>query len=281
MTVKARGSLSGGLALGLVQARIELAQKFTSWTMLGYLVLPGSLWGGSLIFEQFFAERQDAFRFILVSMTAAWLAMTGIMTLSSAVIADQDEGVILRAKTLPYGLVGYFVGKVILLSTTSLVGLVLLLLAGEASFGGVLPRTADRWGLFLVLAALAVAATAPIGAIAGSLARGPLASLPISLVSVALISCSGLFIPIDNGPDWLGPLAHVLPVYWLGELSRQVFGSAPPALSPVDGVAMFVVPLLWAAVTVLLVPRAVAVLSRRQSGARLQALIERRAARGY
>ncbi len=271
----------GGLVLGLFQARIELRQKLTSWMSLGYLILPVVLFGASRLFPDFFVEREDAIRFILVSTAAAWLAMTGIVTLSSTIVADQDEGVLLRAKTLPFGLSGYFTGKVILLTATSLVGLLLLLVAGELSFGGVLPQFPGRWGLFLVLAVLAVASTAPIGAIAGSLARGPLASLPISLVAVTLIACSGVFIPIENGPAWLGPVARVFPMYWLGELSRQVFGAAPVAPEPLDMALMIGVPALWAIVALVLVPRAVAVLSRRQSGARMLALQERRAIRGY
>lgn len=125
----------GGLVLGLFQARIELRQKLTSWMSLGYLLLPIVLFGASRLFPDFFLERENAIRFVLVSTAAAWLAMTGIVTLSSTIVADQDEGVILRAKTLPFGLSGYFTGKVILLTVTSLVGLLLLLVAGELSFG--------------------------------------------------------------------------------------------------------------------------------------------------
>lgn len=271
----------GGLRLGIFQARVELRQKFTSWMTLGYLLLPVLLFSGSRLFEDFFLEREEALRFILVSTAAAWLAMTGIVTLSSTIIADQDEGVLLRAKTLPFGLAGYFSGKVILLTVSSLVGLLLLLVSGELSFGGVLPRSPGQWGLFLVLAVLAVVSTAPIGAIAGSLARGPLASLPISLVAVTIIACSGVFIPIEDGPGWLAPVARIFPMYWLGELSRQVFGEAPTALGSLDMALTVGVPALWAAVGLVLVPRAVAVLSRRQSGGRLLALQQRRAIRGY
>ena len=277
-----RTSLAGGFLLGLFQARIELRQKLRSWASLGFLILPLALFTAPRLFPPFFEEREAAIHFILVSSAAAWLAMTGIVTLSSTVIADQDEGVLLRAKIVPFGISGYFIGKVITLTVTSLAGLLLLLTAGELTLGSVLPSSPARWGLFLVLAVLAVASTAPLGAIAGCFARSPLASLPISLIAVTLIACSGFFIPIDSAPAWVGSVARLLPMYWLGELSRQVFGPASAiATEPLDVALTIGVPVIWALVSLLLVPRAVAILSRRQSGARLLALQERRASRGY
>lgn len=258
-----------------------MKQRLTSWLSLGYFFFPVLLLIFSLVFSEFFSEREGVIRVMLTSAAAAWLAMTGIVTLSSTVIADQDEGVILRAKTLPYGLVGYFVGKVILLAIVSLFGLLMILVVGEMIVGQVLPQTPVQWGMFLLLALLAVASTAPLGAIAGSLARSPLASLPISLVAAALIACSGVFIPIENLPTWLGQTVKIFPLYWLGELSRISFGSTPVAGQTPEIILMILVPVLWALVALIFVPRAVSALSRRQSGARMQAIQARRAIRGY
>lgn len=274
-------NLSRGVSLGFVQARIEIGHRLRSWLSIGYFFFPALFLGLSFAFPSFFADREEVIRFILTSAAAAWLAMTGIVTLSSAVIADQDEGVILRAKTLPYGLSGYFVGKIILLSSVSIFGLVLVLIAGEIAVGQVLPRSIGQWGLFALLALLAAASTAPLGAIAGSIARGPLASLPISLVAALLIACSGIFLPVSTMPSWIGNVVPVLPMYWLGELSRLSFGDSSAGLDTTEYILMIGVPVLWAVVALAFVPKAVGALSRRQSGARMQALQARRIARGY
>jgi ABC-2 type transport system permease protein len=280
-TLNGFAAISRGLTLGLLQVKIELKQRLNSWLSLGHFFFPLLLLVLFLIFPSFFSDRQEVIRPMLTSAAAVWLSMTGMVSVSTAVIADQDEGIILRAKTLPYGLPGYFVGRVMTLTSISLFGLLMTLIVGEIIVGDILPRSAAQWGLFAILALLAGASTAPLGAIMGSLARGPLASLPISLVAVTLIACSGFFIPIENLPGWVGEIARVFPLYWLGELSRMALGTTPIGGESFHVMAVFLVPALWATIALILVPRAVGVLSRRQSGARMQALQARRAIRGY
>ena len=111
--------------------------------------------------------------------------------------------------------------------------------------------------------------------------KSPLAIFPISLVAYALMSVSGIFFSIGDLPDWLTVPIKFFPVYWLGLLSRVTLVPG----TTFDGVGQVVlaigVPVAWAVLGLVLAPRALRVMTRRQSGARLEALAQRRAARGY
>ena len=56
-----------------------------------------------------------------------------------------------------------------------------------------------------------------------------------SIVQFPLMFLSGIFFPIEFMPDWLRPVAAVMPLTYLGDALRQTMvGGAPMVPLPVD-----------------------------------------------
>lgn len=267
--------------LGLLQAKVELTNRFTRWTALAYLVAPLILFAVFSFLDLDIVGGDEGARRIIAGFAAASLFVTGFVGITSELVTEQEDGSVLRAKTIPHGLTAYLVGKIISLSATSLLTVLLTLVAAQLALGAVLPTSLAAWLALVGLALLTLAATAPLGASLGSLARSPIAILPISLVAYGLMFVSGIFFPLSLMPEWVGGIVKMFPLYWLGLDSRVILLPAEQFAGPLDAALGIIVPLAWAIGGAFLAPLALGAMSRRQSGARLQEVQERRASRGY
>lgn len=276
-----RSSLLGILRFGLLQARIELVNRFTSWSALGNLVVPIVLVLIYSVVDIRGTIGVDSVRTIVAGSAVALLFVNSFVGIAGELVTEQDDGTMLRVRMLPNGLSAHLIGKVVSLLVTSLLTLLLILIPTQLLVGPVLPTTLPGWLGLLGVALLALVATVPLGAAAGSLLKSPVAVFPVSLIAYALVIVSGTFFPLDVLPAWLGGIVRVFPVYWLGELSRAVLLPEQTALGLVQTAFAIGVPLLWAILGLLLVPRALNTMTRRQSGSRLDEIRRRREVRGY
>ncbi len=124
--------------------------------------------------------------------------------------------------------------------------------------------------LFLGVLVLGLLATAPIGAIIGSLVKSSGAGFGLTFFPlVALVAISGIFYPISALPAWVQWIAQVFPVYWLGLGLRSVFSPAAASLElggTFRPLATFLVLAAWAVVGLLLAPPTLRRMARRTSG---------------
>jgi ABC-2 type transport system permease protein len=271
----------GVLKFGALQAKVEIINRFTRPSALGHLLVPIAL---VVIFLNVdvsdFLGGQGATG-MLAGIAAASLFIGGFVGICGELVAEQDDGTMLRVRTLPYGLAGYLVGKTLSLWVTGVVTALLILIPADIFVSPILPGTVAGWASLTAVAILTLFATVPMGAVAGSLIKSPLAIFPISLVAYALMSVSGIFFSIASMPDWLTVPIKFFPVYWLGLLSRVTLVPGTTFDSVGQALLAIGVPVVWAVLGLILAPRALRVMTRRQSGARLEALAQRRAARGY
>ena len=108
----------------------ELRQTFTT----GQDVFGYALWTVLLIVPLFLL-RDDPLKgagisagaFMLPSMLGMTLAFTGMMTTAQLLATEREDGTLLRAKAVPHGVVGHLVGKIVMVSGTALVSMVLAL----------------------------------------------------------------------------------------------------------------------------------------------------------
>lgn len=276
-----RARAARGIArVAAVQARIELRRRFLRWTAVSFLVPPVVLFLVFRFLDLDLFGGADGARSVLAGFAAASMFVGGMVGIASELVTEQEDGSVLRAKTLPFGMASYLSGKLIALSVTNLVALVLILISSDLVIGGVLPRDPVGWIGVAGLAVLTLACTVPLGATLGSLVSSPFAVLPLSLVAYGLMLVSGVFFPVELLPEWLRAVVSVFPVYWLGELARAVL---LPGFVLEGGrlVLAVVVPLAWGVLGMILAPRALGAMARRQSGRRLETIQERRAQRGY
>jgi hypothetical protein len=123
--------------------------------------------------------------------------------------------------------------------------------------------------------ALGLLATAPWGAIIGSLVKSSGAALGLTFLPLmALVAISGIFYPIRALPVWVQWIAQMFPVYWIGLGLRSVFSPAAAALEPggtFRPLATFLVLAAWAVVGLLLAPPILRRMARRTSGSEMEA----------
>jgi ABC-2 type transport system permease protein len=258
---------------GIRRGGLELRQTFTTaadlWT---YLFVPVAL-TIVMIFMRGHTVAGTGLSLgarTLPSVLGMGIAFGGLLTLATQLVAEREDGTLLRAKALPNGMLGYLIGKIVLVSAMTLVGLVLQTVPGVIVLHGFKLDTPGRWITLIALIAFGLLATLPLGAIIGSLFDNPRNMGLVVLPTFALVATSGIFYPITNFPHWLQLLAQCFPVYWLGLGMRSAL--LPSDLAAVEighswrHLETFGMLGLWAVLGLVLAPVLLRRMARRESG---------------
>ena len=212
--------------------------------------------------------------------TVALPGFLGLMVAASAygpayyLAADREDGTLLRAKAVPRGIVGYVTGVLTQASVDTLFGMLILLVPGVIVFGA----SADGlvgWLVFVVIAVLGLAASLPAGIVIGSVVKSPRLIGGLGLLVIGgMAAISGIFIPIQQLPTWLGWVAQAFPTYWIGQGFRFVFLPDAAAALEVGGTwrlpEMVIILSAWAVVGMLVAPIVLRRMARRASGSSLE-----------
>ncbi|MFB4303161.1 ABC transporter permease [Actinomadura sp. NTSP31] len=210
---------------------------------------------------------------------------TGLMNLAMMIAADREEGTLLRLRTVPGGVAAYLVGRAVSVLLQIVTYVVLMLVAGVAFAGLDLPSDPGRWLTLLWVLALGTLAVVPFGAALGTLLPGPRnAASILSLPVMGLMVVSGVLFPVTSLPAQVQWIAQAFPLYWEGLGLRSAFlpdamlaGEIGGSWRPLETAGMLGA---WAVAGLLVAPWLLLRATRRESGARLAARRERRAAQG-
>ncbi|EME52857.1 ABC transporter permease [Amycolatopsis decaplanina] len=213
------------------------------------------------------------------SVLGAGIVFSGMLGMAGILSVEREDGTLLRAKATPNGMVGYLVGKVVTVSFSGIVGLLLVLIPSLFLFDGIAPGGLTSWlGLLWVLA-LGLVATMPIGAIFGSLTANARSIGLIMLPTLGLGAISGIFYPITALPEWLQYIAQVFPMYWLGLGMRSallpdstVIIEIGQSWRPWETLGVLAV---WAVIGLTLAPVVLRRMARRESGSSVAARREK------
>ncbi|MDX1447613.1 MAG: ABC transporter permease [Acidimicrobiia bacterium] len=188
--------------------RVPVAAFFTVAFPLMFLVLFNLLNGESridsldgLVFAQFFTPAIAVFSIVTACYTN--LVITTSM--------DRDEGILKRVLGTPLPPAVYIGGRVIAASGVGLSAVLLMLAVGVIAFDvqvivGRLPMA----GLILVVGAACWSALAL--AVAGLFRSGQAAPAIANATILPLAFISGIFFPVESGPEWLANAAAVFPL---------------------------------------------------------------------
>jgi ABC-2 type transport system permease protein len=267
--------------LGLARGGIELRQTFTYWPdlvqntffpLIQILVLflmrghhvPGTTFSlGSLT---------------LPSVIGMGFAFGGLLGVVGLLTVDREDGTLLRAKATPGGMTAYVIGKITVISATTLLGLVLTLVLGLIAFPGV-RLTAPGAATLVWVALLGLLATIPIGITIGSLLPNPRFIAVVLLPFGAITAISGIFYPITHLTGWLQAVGQVFPMYWLGLGMRAALLPSQLAAVEIDGSwrlpQVFLALAGWAILGLAAAPPVLRRMARRESGSRVAARRER------
>src|SRR5690606_8497588 len=216
---------------------------------------------------------------MLPSVLGMGVAFVGLASMAAVLAIEREDGTLLRAKAVPDGMLGYLIGKIVLVSGMNVVNLAITLLPGLLLFDGLAVNRPGGWLTLAWVMALGLVATLPIGAVAGSLMSSPRNLGLLMLPLTGLIVISGIFFPMTSSPGWLQALAQVFPVYWLGlgmrsallpdELAAVEIGQSWRHLETVGVLGA------WAVAGLILAPMVLRRMARRESGSAVAARRER------
>lgn len=263
---------------GTKRGLIELRQTFTNFLDLWTYLFPAAILTVVMLFMR--GSTVDGTSFSLGSMVlpsamGMGIAFGGLLTLSQLLTVEREDGTLLRAKAIPNGMLGYLVGKIILVSGMTLVGLVIQVVPGLFLLDGFEMNGLGSWFTLAWVVLLGLVATMPLGAVFGSLVSNARNMGIIMLPIMGLVATSGIFYPINGFPEWLQWVGQTFPIYWLGLGMRSAM--LPDAMAAVEiggswrHLETVGVLGLWAVLGLLLAPVVLRRMARRESGSAVAA----------
>jgi ABC-2 type transport system permease protein len=212
----------------------------------------------------------------LPSILGMWVAVAGYSGAAGTLAVEREDGTLLRAKAVPQGMVGYLVGRIVLLSLITLVTLAIIFVAGLLLLPDLAAAGGWSWLVLLWVPALGLLATLPWGAVVGSLVRSPNSAFGLTMLPImGLTAISGIFYPIAALPGWVQGVAQAFPIYWLGLGVRS--GLLPDAAAAVEisgswrHLETAAVLGVWAVAGLLVAPAVLRRMARRESGSTMEA----------
>lgn len=212
--------------------------------------------------------------FALPSILGALLAFSVVIGPAYALAMEREDGTLLRHKALPHGMQGYVTGQLLYHSLGLVPLLVVVLVPSSFLFDDVMSNGLAGWATLAWVAVLGLLATLPLGMILGAVVpsvqkMGTWGMLPV----IVLTAISGIFSPVQAMWGWLQAVAQVFPTYWIGLGMRSAF--LPDAAVAVElggswrtGTTVLVLG-AWAAFGLLVTPRVLRRMARRQSGSQV------------
>jgi ABC-2 type transport system permease protein len=259
------------LRAGFTRGLIELRQSFTGAGLLGHLFWPVV----TLVAIYFLRDRS----FRASGFTLGALALPSVLGMFTALgmllvvqylSAEREDGTLLRAKAIPNGIRGYFIGKLVTVSGTILAYLAILLIPGLLIVDGLDVGSIGSWLTLAWMLLLGLVATQSIGAMLGALISSPRGAGYISLPVTGLIAISGIFYPITALPGWLQAIAQTFPMYWLGLGMRSALLPDVAVGVELGGswrhLATFGVLGAWAVLGLIVAPIVLRRMARREAG---------------
>ncbi len=211
----------------------------------------------------------------LPSILGALLAFGVIIGPAYSLAMEREDGTLLRHKAVPHGMQGYVTGQLLLHSLGLVPLLLVILVPGFLLFDGLMSEGTSGWLTFAWVLVLGLLATLPIGMILGSVVPGvqkigTWGMLPV----LVLTAISGIFAPVQLLWGWLQVAAQIFPMYWIGLGMRSAF--LPDAAAAVElggswrtGTTVLVL-CAWTVFGLLVTPRVLRRMARKQSGSQVQ-----------
>jgi ABC-2 type transport system permease protein len=216
------------VAIGLARGRLELLRFFRNREAVVFtfalptvlMVLLGSVFGTA-----YEGAGVTAAQVLAAGMVAAGVVSTTFVSLGIDIATDREDGTLKRLRGTPVPPAAYIVGKLVLVTVTTVAQAALMLTTAVLLFDLALPATMDRWFTLVWVFALGVVACSLLGIAISTAARNARSATAIvQLPYLALLFVSGVFVnPISALPAGLTTAASFFPVKWMAQGFRSVF----------------------------------------------------------
>lgn len=263
--------------LGVVRGWIEFQVYYLKdlQGLVGTIIL-AVLMMGVLWFER--AAKVGGVSLALVTLPgllAMLIANEGFSDVARFLSAHREDGTLLRAKAIPQGMLGYLLARVVVTILATIFTMALVVVPSLFVVPGLASIDGGRLLTFIWVLMLGLLATAPLGAVIGSLVKSSGAGFELTFFPlVIVVAISGIFYPLRALPVWVQWIAQVFPLYWIGLGLRSVFSPAAAALElggSFRPLITFLILAAWAVSGFLLAPRTLRRMARRTSGDEMEA----------
>ena len=270
---------SNALRPGLSRGWTEFVQSLRSAQDQGFYLVTGLSVLGYLVIRR---NDEVAGSDLLVPSVSlpgiiAALVVFGVVVGPAYMLAmEREDGTLLRYKAIPHGLRGYFTSQLLSHSLGVVPQLLVILVPSFLLFDDVMAGGASGWLTFVWVLVLGMLATMPLGMIIGAIVPstqkvGTWGMLPV----LVLAGISGIFYPIQQLWGWVQVVAQIFPMYWLGLGMRSAFLPDSAAALEVGGSWRTTETVLvlgaWAIIGMVVTPRVLRRMARRQSGSQVEA----------
>ena len=218
--------IPSAISLGVRRGGLEIRQFarqresviFTLLFPVILLIIFGS------VFKDTIAPGVTFSQYFVAGMIASGLVNTGFQALAITIPLERDFGALKRLRGTPMPASSYFIGKVILVSVSMVIQILMLLGFGLIFFGVEMPTDINKWITFTWLLLLGSACSTSLGiafSIVPKSGRG--ASAVVSPIVIILQFFSGVFLIFTQLPPWMQQIAAIFPLKWLTQGMRSVF----------------------------------------------------------
>lgn len=259
--------------VGLRRGGLEVRHTFTNPQDLWNYIFPTMIFLIVMFFQRGAAVPGTNFSLgsrTLPSLLGMSIVFGGMVTLMMSLALEREDGTLLRAKAVPNGMLGYLIGKVVLVAGMTLASMLIILVPSLFMLDGLALDSVTAWLTLAWVMVLGLLATLPLGAVFGSMFTNPRNAGVIMLPTMGLVAISGIFYPISSFPEWLQGLAQVFPVYWLGLGMRSAMLPSELAAVEIGGswrhLEMVGVLGAWVVVGFVVAPWVLRRMARRESG---------------
>lgn len=170
----------------------------------------------------------DYLDFLVPGILAMSIMNSGLIGLASAFVTYREKGILRRIKATPFPLWQFITARIISQLLISVAQAAVLLALARLIFD-------LRWegNLFAIFVMVIVGAIAflSIGFVISSFAKNQEAADAISnAIAFPMLFLAGVFFPLDMAPDWLQPIAALLPLKYFADGLRNIMahGSTLP-----------------------------------------------------
>jgi len=219
---KIPSALSLGIRRGGLEIRQFARQRESVIFTLLFPVMLLAIFGS--VFKDTIAPGVTFSQYFVAGMIASGLVNTGFQGLAITIPLERDFGALKRLRGTPMPASSYFIGKVILVSVSMVIQILMLFGFGVIFFGVHMPTSGSKWLTFAWLVLLGSACSTALGiafSIVPKSGRG--ASAVVSPIVIILQFFSGVFFIFTQLPSWMQQVASIFPLKWLTQGMRSVF----------------------------------------------------------
>lgn len=162
--------------LGLDRGWREFRQSLTSAQDMGFSVFLAVAFVVVLFFQRGSTIEGTSISLAMATLPSVlgmMVAVGGFTGAAGSLTVEREDGTVLRAKAIPHGMVGYLVGRIVSVSLSAVVGLLIILLPGLFLVPELASAGPAGWMTLAWVIALGLLATLRWGAVIGSLAKSP------------------------------------------------------------------------------------------------------------